>query len=201
MVAYAFKLVCICIYLVCVCVCVCISSPPGSGFHHHLPLASLNHVIHHVNLVITYHYAEVRFQWHHSIQQPIWVFTTCQHWLLFSILQVWEENKHLLFTQSTNQNGLMPAEADSEHDMAIILEWMGRNGQVWVGVLKGYFVNQPEKEGVISAPLNVCVLMLVCPHVTNQSIKVLYITHIQWTWVDMEAITKLICPLLPNHRP
>lgn len=91
----------------------------------------------------------------------------------------------------------MPAEADSEHDMAIILEWLGRNGEVWIGVLKGYFVNQPEREGVISALLNLCVLMR--PHVTNQSIK--RFLYSQWTWVDMEAITKLICPLFPNHRP
>lgn len=67
------------------CVCARLSSPPGSGFHHHLQPASLNHVIYHVNAVIAYHYAEVRFQWHHSIQHPIWVFKTCQHWLLFSV--------------------------------------------------------------------------------------------------------------------
>lgn len=55
---------------------VCMLSPHGSGVRRPLPLASLNHVICHVNPVITCHYTQVRFQWHHSIQHPICVFTT-----------------------------------------------------------------------------------------------------------------------------
>lgn len=43
----------------------------GSGFHHSLPLASLNHAIHHVKAVITRHYTEVPVHWHRSIQRLI----------------------------------------------------------------------------------------------------------------------------------
>lgn len=46
---------CAFVYIWCVCVCARIAAQRGSGFHHHLPLASLNHVIRHVNAVITYH--------------------------------------------------------------------------------------------------------------------------------------------------
>lgn len=46
-------------------VCVYVSALYGSGFHHHVPPASLNHVIRHVNAVITHHYPEVQFRRHH----------------------------------------------------------------------------------------------------------------------------------------
>lgn len=36
------------------------SSPPGSGFHRHLAVAESQ--MHHVSIVITYHYAALRFQ-------------------------------------------------------------------------------------------------------------------------------------------
>lgn len=42
------------------CVCVYMSGPHRSGFHHRGPLASRNHVIRHVNAVITHHYPEVQ---------------------------------------------------------------------------------------------------------------------------------------------
>lgn len=47
-----------------VCVCVSMSALGGSGFHHPLPPPSLNHVIHHVNALITHHYPEVQFPRH-----------------------------------------------------------------------------------------------------------------------------------------
>lgn len=43
-----------------VCVCVYMSGLRWSGFHHHTPPASRNHVIRHVNAVITHHYPEVQ---------------------------------------------------------------------------------------------------------------------------------------------
>lgn len=48
------------VYIWCVCVCVYMSGPHGSGFHHCRPPASQNHVIRHVNAVITHHYPEVQ---------------------------------------------------------------------------------------------------------------------------------------------
>lgn len=48
------------IFGVCVCECVYMSGPHGSGFHHLAPPASRNHVIRHVNAVITHHYPEVQ---------------------------------------------------------------------------------------------------------------------------------------------